>query len=298
MGLVCSSANAVTLARSQVFVSYALNFGQLGWTYPVVIRRSPARDESCGSNRVFQLNALPARKEADMAEIWVVLENPPQHPGKFIARLVTDPDPSQFLVANTLDEIRAKLPPRLVRMEPQPDLPQAQGVVELWTHPSSTGSASKGPFEDAMSLLTAMSTATQLFVGLTGAVWVVVVPNTMALPTSLVVLALFLHALLGLVMFLVLRGLGANLEQRLNLSRWREYGDQKGMGDAAWFGVPPLRYGIKKTGCESARRNDPTQISDVKYFACRSASGPHAESQSHSLRQFYLFRQNETHSRL
>jgi hypothetical protein len=131
-------------------------------------------------------------------------------------------------------------------MEPQSDHPPE--VVEFWV-PSSTGSASPDTFGHAMSLLTAMSTATQLFVGLTGAVWAVLVPNTMALPTRVVALALFLHGLLGAVMFLVLRGLGANMVQRLNLSRWKvQYGDKEGMGDAAWFGVPPLRYGIKKTG--------------------------------------------------
>jgi hypothetical protein len=175
---------------------------------------------------------------------WVVMRDQLQYGrDKFIARLVTDRESSCVLVANTLDEIRAQLPPRLVRMEPQSAHPQ--DVVEFWV-PSSTGGTSTGDFEHAMSLLTAMSTATQLFVGLTGAVWAVLVPNTMALPLLVVALALFLHALLGTVMFLVLRGLGANMVQRLNLGRWKEqYGDKEGIGDAAWFGVPPLRHGIK-----------------------------------------------------
>src|SRR5262249_31167128 len=146
---------------------------------------------------------------------WVVMQDQRGYPGKFIARLVTDYDPDRFiarlatdrepshvLVANTLDEIRAMLPPRLVRIERLPGDPA--DVVEAWImtqgpNPSSTGSPSTGPFEHAMSLLTAMSTATQLFVGLTGAVWVVLVPNTMALPASVVTLALLLHGLLGTV---------------------------------------------------------------------------------------------------
>jgi hypothetical protein len=183
---------------------------------------------------------------------WIVKRDSPQYPQSFIAELVmTDLPPSgDVLVANSLPEIRAQLPPRLVRMDPQPNHPK--GVIELWTqdpNASSTGSASINPFQDAMSLLTAMSTATQLFVGLTGAVWVVLLPNTMALSPGLVATALFLHGLLGLVLFMVLRGLGGNLVQRLNRNRWTErYGDKLGMGDAAWFGTPPRPYGIREAG--------------------------------------------------
>jgi hypothetical protein len=39
---------------------------------------------------------------------------------------------------------------------------------------------------------------------------------------------------------------------------------------------------------ESARQNDPTQISDVKGLACRSASDPHADSQSAVISTFII----------
>ena len=113
--------------------------------------------------------------------------------------------------------------------------------------PSSTtddAQPGKGNFEHAMSLLTMMSTSTQLFVGLTGAAWAVLIPNTMALPTWVVIAALSLHVLLSVVMFAAVLGLGANMAHRLNLSRWQEtypkkqFPGVKNLGFLAWFGIP------------------------------------------------------------
>ncbi len=61
---------------------------------------------------------------------WVVMKDPPDYPGKVIARLVTETQTPYVLVADTLAEIHAALPARLARSERQPaDLPE---VVEIW----------------------------------------------------------------------------------------------------------------------------------------------------------------------
>ena len=60
---------------------------------------------------------------------WVVRRNPPEYPGKFVARLVTGA-PSYVLLADTLAEVHARLPPYLVRSERQPADPLE--VVEIW----------------------------------------------------------------------------------------------------------------------------------------------------------------------
>ncbi len=51
---------------------------------------------------------------------WVIVTDPPHYPCKFVARLVTDAPSSYVLVANTLAEIHAALPPDLVRTDRQP----------------------------------------------------------------------------------------------------------------------------------------------------------------------------------
>ena len=61
---------------------------------------------------------------------WVVTRDPPEHPDKVVARLVTDTPSSYLLVADTLAGIHAQLPPRLVRTERQPSDPPE--VVETW----------------------------------------------------------------------------------------------------------------------------------------------------------------------
>jgi hypothetical protein len=61
---------------------------------------------------------------------WLVTRDPPDYPGKVIARLVTDGPTFYVLVADTMGELHAALPSALVRSDRQPaDLP---GVVEIW----------------------------------------------------------------------------------------------------------------------------------------------------------------------
>jgi hypothetical protein len=61
---------------------------------------------------------------------WVVLEDPPDYPGKVIARLLTDRPTLYVLVADNLRALQAQLPRDLVRSERQlTDLPE---LVEIW----------------------------------------------------------------------------------------------------------------------------------------------------------------------
>ena len=61
---------------------------------------------------------------------WVVMQGMPEHPGKMVARLVTEDRTAYVLVADTLAELRAQLPPGLVRSERLSSDPP--GVVEAW----------------------------------------------------------------------------------------------------------------------------------------------------------------------
>ncbi|MBV9117642.1 MAG: hypothetical protein JOY63_09800 [Acetobacteraceae bacterium] len=61
---------------------------------------------------------------------WIVVRDPPEYPDKVTARLVSEGPSPYLLVADTLAEIHAQLPPHLVRTERQPvDPPE---VVEIW----------------------------------------------------------------------------------------------------------------------------------------------------------------------
>jgi hypothetical protein len=61
---------------------------------------------------------------------WLVTKDPSDYPGKVTARLVTDLPSPYLLVADTLAQIHAALPPNLVRTDRQPvDPPE---VVEIW----------------------------------------------------------------------------------------------------------------------------------------------------------------------
>jgi hypothetical protein len=61
---------------------------------------------------------------------WIVMKDPPDYASKFSARLVTDAPTPYVLVADTLAEIHARLPPMLERSGRSPDdLPE---VVEIW----------------------------------------------------------------------------------------------------------------------------------------------------------------------
>jgi hypothetical protein len=62
---------------------------------------------------------------------WVVMRDPPDYPGKVTARLVTNDGQSPYvLVADTLGDIHAALPPGLERSDRQPAEPPE--VVEIW----------------------------------------------------------------------------------------------------------------------------------------------------------------------
>jgi hypothetical protein len=61
---------------------------------------------------------------------WVVSKEDPDHPGKMVARLVTGTSAPYTLVADTLAELRAQLPPGLAHSKPQPSDPPH--VVEVW----------------------------------------------------------------------------------------------------------------------------------------------------------------------
>lgn len=56
---------------------------------------------------------------------WIVMRDPPDYPGKVVARLVTNGSTPYLLLADTLGEIHAALPPHLMRSDRQPaDLPE------------------------------------------------------------------------------------------------------------------------------------------------------------------------------
>ncbi|MDQ2762202.1 MAG: hypothetical protein M3Y22_01490 [Pseudomonadota bacterium] len=61
---------------------------------------------------------------------WIVMADPPDHSGKFTARLSTGSHTPYLLLADTLAAIHAALPPCLELSPRQPaDLPE---VVEIW----------------------------------------------------------------------------------------------------------------------------------------------------------------------
>ena len=61
---------------------------------------------------------------------WIIEHNPPEHPGKYVARFATTQPTIYVMLADTLAELQAMLPPGLVRSPRQPvDPPE---VVEIW----------------------------------------------------------------------------------------------------------------------------------------------------------------------
>jgi len=63
--------------------------------------------------------------------LWVVYENPKDYPGQFVARPgVTGGMGRAVLLADSLDELRALLPPGLHRLERDPN--DDPVVVEVW----------------------------------------------------------------------------------------------------------------------------------------------------------------------
>jgi hypothetical protein len=65
---------------------------------------------------------------------WIIQNDPPEHPGKFVARFATSHPTIYVMVADTLAEIHEMLPPGLLRSERQPlDPPD---VVEIGSQSS------------------------------------------------------------------------------------------------------------------------------------------------------------------
>jgi hypothetical protein len=52
--------------------------------------------------------------------MWEITEDGPGLPGVLLARLITDRATPYVLIASSLEDLRAKLPPRLVRRDSQP----------------------------------------------------------------------------------------------------------------------------------------------------------------------------------
>ena len=61
---------------------------------------------------------------------WIVMHDQPEYPDKFVTRLVTDHPTIYVMLADTLAELRAMLPPDLDRSERQLGDPPA--VIEIW----------------------------------------------------------------------------------------------------------------------------------------------------------------------
>jgi hypothetical protein len=54
----------------------------------------------------------------DDTSIWIVYEEPPSFPNQYVARLYRNyVDTGKYVTGATLKEVRAKLPPGLMRME-------------------------------------------------------------------------------------------------------------------------------------------------------------------------------------
>ena len=64
---------------------------------------------------------------------WITQNDPPEHPGKFVARFATSHPTIYVMVADTLAEIHEVLPLGLARSERQPGDPPE--VVEMWFSP-------------------------------------------------------------------------------------------------------------------------------------------------------------------
>jgi hypothetical protein len=58
---------------------------------------------------------------------WIVVENHPDSPGRFAARLLSGHTAPYMLVDDTLSGLRAQLPPGLRCQRAKP-----QGAVEIW----------------------------------------------------------------------------------------------------------------------------------------------------------------------
>jgi hypothetical protein len=58
---------------------------------------------------------------------WIIVENDPDHPGQFAARLLSGEPSPYVLLDHSLNGLRAQLPSGLKRLRSKP-----QGAVEIW----------------------------------------------------------------------------------------------------------------------------------------------------------------------
>jgi hypothetical protein len=65
---------------------------------------------------------------------WIVMRDEDAYPGRLMARLVTDGVTPYVLLAETLGELHAQLPPGLQRSDRQPSDPPE--IVEIWFQPA------------------------------------------------------------------------------------------------------------------------------------------------------------------
>ena len=68
--------------------------------------------------------------KANMLFGWIIEHDPPEHPGKYVARFAMTQPTLYVMKADTLAELQAMLPPGLVRSRRQPADPA--DVVEIW----------------------------------------------------------------------------------------------------------------------------------------------------------------------
>ena len=61
---------------------------------------------------------------------WAVMDEVPEYVGKMVGRLVTDVPSGYMLVADSLADLRAQLPPNLNRLDRRPTDPP--NLWELW----------------------------------------------------------------------------------------------------------------------------------------------------------------------
>lgn len=65
---------------------------------------------------------------------WIVFRDEPDYPGKVIARFAADEPTTPVLVADTLFELRAMLPPGLRRTKRHSADPPE--ILEMWSEPT------------------------------------------------------------------------------------------------------------------------------------------------------------------
>jgi len=94
-------------------------------------------------------------------------------------------------------------------------------------------------FAQVDSLLTSLATVANLYVAVTGATWIVLIPNTFHLPASIVALALGLHGVLSLAVLFALLGMALTLNQRFDFA--------VAMGDTYWPRIEALGKAAYRT---------------------------------------------------